>query len=122
MGILSFIIFIPLFGAVAILFIPKEKISTIRWVALGATAIPFILSVYALGQFDPGTMHMESVRIQFVERYSWIPTFQIHYYIGVDGLSFPTVLLTTLLCLPPAVVAPHTRTRAQDFFSWYLIP
>ena len=89
--LLSWVIFLPLAGAVVIAFI-RENEALIRRVALITTVADFLISLPLLIGFDRTTPAM-----QFVERASWIPAFNIQYAIGVDGISLLLVLLTTLL-------------------------
>ncbi|MFH1725919.1 MAG: NADH-quinone oxidoreductase subunit M [Elusimicrobiota bacterium] len=121
MGILTLIIFLPFFAAIAILCIPKEKVVAIRATAVGATAATFLASLAALARFDPGTLQMDTLRLQLVEKVSWIPTFNIQYHLGVDGLSLPIVLLTTLLCLLAAIYSLNIVERIKEYWFWYLV-
>jgi len=122
MGILTFITFVPLLGALAILFVPKEKVKAIQGIGIGSCAIAFLLSIYTLVGFDPGPANIDQLPMQFIEKASWIPTFHIYYHMGVDGLSLPMILLTTLLCLLAAVYALNITMRVKEFFFWYLLP
>src|SRR3989304_9835426 len=89
--LLSWVIFLPLAGAVVIAFI-RENEALIRRAALITTVADFLISLPLLTGFDRTTPAM-----QFVERASWIPAFNIQSAIGGDGISLPLVLLSTLL-------------------------
>lgn len=89
---LSWIIFIPMIAAGVILLLPKESKSLIRGVALVATLLDFILCIPLYFGFDPHT-----AAPQFEEIIAWIPGIGSSYHIGVDGISFWLVLLTTFL-------------------------
>src|SRR5208282_2552830 len=116
MNILSLITFVPLLGALVILFIPKEKTKAVHATALAAAGVSFLLSVWALFQFNYSTSGM-----QFVERFDWIPSFNVHYYLGTDGLSFPLVLLTTLLTLVSLIFSMGVKERVKEYFFWFLL-
>ena len=88
---------LPFAGALVILFLPKERTKAVHAVALAATALSLAVSLYALSVFEPGSAQMESLQMQFVERFSWIPSLDVHYYLGVDGLSLPIIILIALL-------------------------
>ncbi|MFA6028844.1 MAG: NADH-quinone oxidoreductase subunit M [Elusimicrobiota bacterium] len=120
MGILSLITFLPLLGALIILFLPKEKTTAIRAVGVGATVLAFLVSIWALVLFDPSQPAAGGV-MRFVEDLSWIPSFNIRYHLGVDGLSFPIIVLTTLLSLLAAVYSLNIEIRVKEFFFWYLL-
>ena len=93
MPTLSLITFLPLAGSIILLFMPKENVKAIQTVALSMMALAFALSVVTLLQFDPGTLQMDALPMQFEEKFVWIgggqDMFTIHYHLGVDGLSFP---------------------------------
>jgi NADH-quinone oxidoreductase subunit M len=98
-AILSLIVFLPALAALLIAFIPSDKVDVIRWVTLAATAIVMVLCIYAfLGdgetKFDTSVGTMQSIF-----HVDWIPSFDIEYYMGVDGISFPLVMLTALVSL-----------------------
>ena len=88
--LLTWIIFLPLAGAVLVALIRDE--GWIRLVALGVTVAEFAVSLPLWTRFDTTTHAM-----QFVERVPWITTFNTNYAVGVDGISVLLVLLTTLI-------------------------
>jgi len=99
MGPLTLITFLPAVGAVLVAFLPKDNPRLIRWTSLAFTAAVLVIAASLYPQFHtdlPGINDPAS--FQFIEKASWIPAYGINYYVGVDGLSFPMVLLTALLC------------------------
>lgn len=116
MFLLSTIVFLPLIGALTILFLPKEKVNLHRLVATAFTALAFVLSLQLIGAFDKQTADM-----QFVEKISWIPAFNIHYFLGIDGLSMPLVILTTLLTLLSVIASFNIENRVKEYFFWFLM-
>ena len=88
-SLLSLLIFSPLFGAALILFLKNTK--TIRLAALLTTIVSLFISVFILSRFDNA-----SHGFQFIEKIPWIPTLNIEYLIGIDGIS---VLFLPLSCL-----------------------
>ena len=115
-GYLSAIVFLPILGAVLIAFVPGLSERLIKRLALVFTAVPFALAVYLFVIFDRAAGGM-----QFVEKVAWIPAIGASYHLGVDGLSLPLVLLTTLLgalCIPISW-SVHERTR--EYFAWLLL-
>jgi len=115
-GILSKIIFLPLVGAVVIMFMPKEKISLHRSLAVLFSGVTFAVSVWLAMRFD-----RTSSGYQWVESLSWIPKFNIHYQLGADGLSYPLVLLTTLLSLISIIASFNIQERVKEYFFWFLM-
>ncbi len=70
-----------------------------RWIALAISLLTFVLSIGLYSGFNFDTSQM-----QFVEQAAWIPAFSIEYYLGVDGISTPLILLSTFLT-PMIIVA-----------------
>ena len=87
--ILSLVTFFPLLISVIVLIIPKSKKNWIRWISTVLSLIPlgFTIYIYIIVRADPGTM-------QFMEEYSWIPSIDVFYRMGVDGLSSVMLVLT----------------------------
>jgi len=113
--ILSALIFLPLIGALLLLFVKSDAIC--RYVALLVTSIVAILSLWLIFGFDTN-----SAQFQFGEHYSWIKTLNIHYTIGVDGISILLILMTTFI-MPFCVLASwsYIKTRIQSFMVCLLI-
>ena len=88
--LVSCMLLIPIMGIGVIAFVHNRE--TILRVALGCTVIDFGLAIVLWSRFDPSVPGM-----QFVERMAWMPTFNIHYAVGVDGISLLLVMLTALL-------------------------
>jgi len=117
MGILSAIVALPLVGLVLCLVLPKEKVSLIKGVAIGWATLIFALSWSLLARFN-----ISSSELQFIERRPWIPELGMTYVMGVDGLSFPMILLTSLLMLA-AVIGSATmiHERVKGYFAWIFL-
>jgi NADH-quinone oxidoreductase subunit M len=113
--ILSVLIFLPLAGALVLLFVKNESLC--RYLALAATSVVGLLSLRLVTGFDRTTD-----KFQFVEHQSWIETFNINYTIGVDGISILLILLTTII-MPFCVLASwsYIKTRIQAFMICLLI-
>ncbi|MBT5958356.1 MAG: NADH-quinone oxidoreductase subunit M, partial [Nitrospina sp.] len=109
--LISWMIAVPFLGIVILAFVSDEKF--IRRIAFGITIVEFFLSLVLWRNFDSTQQGM-----QFVERMEWMPTFNIQYAVGVDGISILLVILTTLLC-PLCVLCSWTgiTTRVRAFLS-----
>jgi len=90
--LLTYLILLPLAGALVLVFINKEKASAIRLTGLIFSTITFIVSLFVYSGFD----HSSS-DFQFIHKFEWIEGLNISYFVGVDGLSLLLVLLTTFL-------------------------
>jgi len=112
---LSLILFFPTLGIVALVLVKNPTV--VRWIALGFSLATFLLSVILWFRFDPNYLGM-----QFVERAEWMPTFNIQYAIGIDGISILLVMLTTLL-IPLCVLCSWNsiKERVKAFFMLILL-
>ncbi len=115
MGILSAILWIPLMGVLAIVLLPKQAVAAIRGIAVLCAAASFALSWNLFRSFDQTT-----AALQFVERLQWVPEMGMTYTLGVDGLSLPMVMLTTLLSLVAVVASFSIEERVKGYFAWFL--
>ncbi len=113
--ILTATIFLPLVGAILILFVWNANL--IRWIALATTIATFIISLPVYKHFDKTTYKM-----QFVETYQWIPSLNVNYAVGVDGISLFFVILSTLLSILCVLVSwKAIQEKVKEFFIALLI-
>src|SRR5580693_1181899 len=119
--ILSIILFTPLVGALVLLFVPKENKDAIRWIAnLFSLAgllvsIPLVPMFWAL-RFQPGFKFMEGAAN------NWIPSIGAGYVLGIDGISFLLIMLTTLLGWI-SILSSWTaiENRVKEYYIWFLV-
>ncbi|HUE52710.1 MAG TPA: NADH-quinone oxidoreductase subunit M [Terriglobales bacterium] len=119
--ILSIILFTPLLGAIVLLFVPKENKDAIRWIAnIFALAgllvsIPLVPMFWAQ-RFEPGFKFMEGTPN------NWIPSIGAGYNLGIDGISFLLIMLTTLLGWI-SILSSWTaiETRVKEYYIWFLV-
>jgi len=117
--ILSLLIFIPVFGALIMLPISKYLgSSTPRVVALVATGVQLLLSLWLYCNFDSSVSIPNS---PFTINVEWISHFNIFYYVGVDGLSMPMVMLTSLLSFLCIIASWNIDKRPLGYFSLFLL-
>jgi NADH-quinone oxidoreductase subunit M len=119
--ILSIILFTPLVGALFLLLVPKENKDAIRWIAnifgfLGfAVSLPLVPWFWAV---------KERAGFQFVEGSpnNWIPSIGAGYVIGIDGISFLLIMLTTLLGAISILSSWNAiQDRAKEYYAWFLL-
>jgi len=99
-----------------ILFIPSGRKEIIKTVAAAAAAVPLILAVQLFIKFD-----RTSSGFQFVEHYTWIESFNIEYFMGIDGLSVPMVLLTALLSFICVIASWGIEKSVKGYFALFLL-
>ncbi|MBI5204108.1 MAG: NADH-quinone oxidoreductase subunit M [Nitrospirae bacterium] len=115
--ILSTLIFLPIAGAALLLLIPRAKESLAKWVGLLVSIAAFILSIPLFTNFDKSTHLM-----QFAERHEWIPSWNITYYLGLDGISVLFVLLSTLITILCVLISWNAiKTKVKEFYISILI-
>lgn len=107
--ILTVTVFLPLAGAMLLLFI--RNINAIRYTSLLFTMITLLTALPLLNNFDKHTHFM-----QFVESYEWLPTWGINYFIGIDGISILFIFLTILLSILSVLVSWRAiETKVKEF-------
>ena len=109
--LLTLILAMPLFGALSIGLIKSEKKYFYHWLAAFWSGLTFVLSLILLGRYD-----MNASGFQFVDLLPWMPQFNIQYQVGVDGLSLPMVLLTSLIVFIAVFVSWPITHRSRLFF------
>jgi len=113
---LSTIIFLPVIGAIIIALLPGANPRRMKLTAAVFAAVSFVLSLAVFFMFDRGMAGP-----QFVERASWIPSLNVQYIMGIDGLSLPLMVLTTLLGLVAVFVSWNINLRVKEYFVWLLL-
>jgi NADH-quinone oxidoreductase subunit M len=121
--LLSILVWLPIFGGLALLVIGDDgdsrssRAGMMRHSALLITLVTFIFSTALYAAFDNAALAM-----QFVERADWISAINAFYYLGVDGLSAPLILLTTFIT-PLVIIAgwDSIKSRPAQYFAAFLI-
>ncbi|KUJ71846.1 NADH-quinone oxidoreductase subunit M [Thiomicrospira sp. WB1] len=115
--ILSTLIWLPILAGLLILFAGRERPTFAKWFALLVSVVTFLISLPLWVQFDASTAAM-----QFVEKTPWIDQFNIHYHLGVDGLSMPLVLLTTFTqVLVIASAWDVIKERVEQYMGAFMV-
>jgi len=91
---LSLVVWLPILGGLAVIASGDKSAELTKRIALGVALLTFLLSLPLWLAFDTTTAEM-----QFVERAAWIPVLDIEYYLGIDGISMPLILLTTFITI-----------------------
>src|ERR1041385_1472312 len=119
--ILTIILFTPLVGALVLLFIPKENKEAIRWIANIFALAGLLVSIPLVPLFwavraEPGFKFVEGVAN------NWIPSIGAGYVLGIDGISFLLIMLTTLLGWI-SILSSWTaiETRVKEYYIWFLV-
>jgi NADH-quinone oxidoreductase subunit M len=114
---LTLITFIPLLGAIVVAFIPGDREREIKWFSTILSLVPLALSTVAWVVYT-----QTSGGMQLMEEAAWIPTLNVFYRMGADGISLPLVFLTTLLTTLSLFYSSHTiKKRVKEFFLLFLL-
>jgi len=119
--ILSIILFTPLLGALFLIFVPKENKNAIRWIANLFSFAGLLVSIplvpwFWQQRFDPGFKFIEGAPN------NWIPSIGAGYVLGIDGISFLLIMLTTLLGWI-SILSSWTaiENRVKEYYIWFLV-
>ena len=115
--ILTFLIFLPLVGAISVAITGRENHKALRFIAFSTALLNFLASLILYRDFQLGT-----ASFQFVEKAAWVPSIGIDYSLGIDGISLFLIILTTLLTAI-CVLASWTdiTTRVKEFLICLLL-
>ena len=116
--LLSLAIWVPILAGILVLFTGGDKnASAARWIALLGSLVAFAVTVplYTGFNFADGGF-------QFQEGFSWIPTFNIHYHLGADGIAVPLILLTSFTTILVVIAAWEViQKRVAQYMAAFLI-
>ncbi|HCJ33868.1 MAG TPA: hypothetical protein DHV65_06160, partial [Ktedonobacter sp.] len=127
--ILSIITFLPLVGGIAILFVPKQYVSVIRWTAFAVACVNLFQTFgLMLAYFQANVSSTSSVAtgapngaFLFNEQLNWIPSVGINYSLGVDGISLLLVTLTALLTLVCIGASFGVEQKVKNYMAFMLL-
>ncbi|MEO8232761.1 MAG: NADH-quinone oxidoreductase subunit M [Ignavibacteriota bacterium] len=127
---LSLLTFLPILGMVIVLLLPKKQELSIKVTTLIVSAIQIVLSIFLLMKFNfaAGGIN-DASSFQFIEKFRWIdiPGFawigqiKIDYFLGVDGLSTPLVLLTAIVTFIAAISSWSINKSVKGYFAMFLL-
>jgi NADH-quinone oxidoreductase subunit M len=114
---LSLLVWLPIFGGLAVIVVGDERPTLAKLLALLVSALTFVISVSLYLTFDTNTAAM-----QFIELKPWISTFDVNYYLGVDGFSVPLILLTTFFGVLVVIAGWEIiKTKVHQYMASFLI-
>ncbi|MCK4606930.1 MAG: NADH-quinone oxidoreductase subunit M [candidate division Zixibacteria bacterium] len=118
--LLSSLVFVPLIGMLVVMFLPKQNLGTIRWTATAFSFPPLLASLWLT--WDYFFNHAHTYLMAYVEGpFDWIPSLNIQYYLGVDGISVPMVFLTGLLSTVSLLASFGIKERVKEYFAFFLL-
>ncbi|WP_374164090.1 NuoM family protein [Arcticibacter sp. MXS-1] len=130
MSLLSVLIFLPLLAGVIIIALPGSRGKQFKYITLLTVAIQLLISAYLYLHFNPSlfTGVNAAEKFQWVERVPWISmnlgqygSLQIDYFVGIDGLSMPFLVLTSLVMLIAVLASWEIKANIKGFFALFLL-
>ncbi|MES9962408.1 MAG: NADH-quinone oxidoreductase subunit M [Candidatus Sedimenticola sp. 20ELBAFRAG] len=116
MPLLTLLLLMPLAGAVIIAFLPGDLSRFIRKVAIFQSALTLLLAWGLINVFDPSV-----AGLQLYEHYDWNPRLGTSFSLGIDGFSFPMVLLATLLCFIAILASASIKKQVKGYYLLVLV-
>lgn len=128
--ILSLITFLPVLGMILILFIPKEQPKTVKYLSLAITSIQVVLAIILLAYYNYNLAGVyEEKSFQFIEKFrwihitgiSWLGTVKVDYFLGIDGISMPMVILTAIVSFIATISSWTIEKSVKGYFALFLL-
>jgi NADH-quinone oxidoreductase subunit M len=113
--LLSLILFTPMVGAALLFLVPRERPQWLRWGTFAISLVPFTLSIWLWIAYDPSL-----AGYQFVEQTTWYEVVRSSYHLGVDGISVPMVVLTTLLTPLAVLISWSIEENIRSYMALFL--
>lgn len=113
---LSAIMLAPGVGVLIILLLPHDNKRAVRWVSLISAGVSLALTLYIFAAYDRAVGGL-----QFAERLEWLPSLGVTYYMAVDGISLPLVLLTSITFFTGVWTMWDLEKRVKEFFALMLL-
>ena len=115
---LTVLVFLPAAAGALILLLPQKQEGLARWIALAASVAILALSIWMFFDFDKGQSGF-----QYVVRKEWVDvgSFNLQYFLGVDGLSMPLLVLTTALTTASVLVSFSVTMRPRAYYACLMV-
>lgn len=114
--LLSIIVFLPIAGAICVMFVPNTRPTVARTLGVLFATVTFGITIYLGVVFDT-----DIGGFQWVETHSWIPSLGVNYQLGIDGFSLFMVMLTGFLFPLMIIGSSHITKRVKHFIVFLLI-
>ncbi len=120
---LSLITFLPIVGAIVLLFFPKDQLNIIRWTALGIAIASLVVSIIAVLIYSQVSLSAPFTGSTFylVQNVTWISSLGINYSLAIDGISALLVLLTTLLTVVCIGASFRIDRKVKNYMAFMLL-
>ncbi len=129
-GYLTWITFLPLTGMIAVMLMPRGNASAVKWTALITTTLQLLVAALIWINFKPALTGINNPSgFQFIEKSRWIDLqgmtwvghVAIDYFLGIDGLSLPMIMLTSIISLVGVIASWNVNKSLKGYFALYLM-
>jgi NADH-quinone oxidoreductase subunit M len=129
-GWLTWITFLPIIGMIIVLLIPKEARSAMKWTTVGITFFQLVLAALIYINFNynlsgintqEGMQFVEKAKWIDIQSVSWFGRLQIEYFLGVDGVSVPMVILTALISFIAVIASWKIDKALKGYMAMLLL-
>lgn len=129
-GYLTWITFLPLIGMAAVMSVSSKKANAIKWIALGTTTLQLVVAAFIWINFKPALTGINNPnQFQFIEKsrwidiqgMAWISHVAIDYFMGIDGLSLPMIMLTAIISFIGVIASWNINIAQKGYFALYLM-
>lgn len=114
--ILSTILLIPTLGSILLLLIPNDLKRLIKAVPIATSSLSLLLSIFVYYSYNKVLGGM-----QFNETLPWVPSLGINYSLGIDGISVPLILLTSIIFFSGVLVSLNIEYRTKEFYIYMMV-
>jgi NADH-quinone oxidoreductase subunit M len=122
MNLLDIVILLPLVGFLVTLLLPRSNPSLIRTFTVALALITFVVSIGLVLGFNSEGVNGNAGSLQFEHNFVWIDNPQIHYHVGIDGISLWLIMLSTLLTPICIMVSWRSiKDRPKEFYAFLLL-
>ena len=112
--VLTIIVSLPFAAALALILWPRERVTEMRWFALGTSLVTAGLAAYVTFAYDYGYTDPAN-RFQFVQQWDWLDDLGITFHIGVDGIAVPMLLMSGIIYPAAVAMTWSTKDRVKDY-------
>src|SRR3989337_2475604 len=114
--------FLPVAGAAIILMMPSGRDSHVKTIAAVASFLPVLLAVQLWFLYDRTVAGVNvASQFQFAEHYRWIPSINVEYFMGADGISMPMIMLTAIVSFLAVVGSWGIEKQIKGYMALILL-
>jgi len=128
MGLVSWLIILPLLTLCVVVSVPNRFSGAIKWISAFGTGLHLILTAYTIrayylaSSFDEvASLKSQATKLYLVERHAWFPSMGIDYLVGVDGISLAMIALTSIVIFAGVLASWGVTHRTKEFFALLLL-